>query len=335
MTDSGVLDEAYERFHETGPEYHDYLSNHGPMAADALVRMGFAGGLHAWADGYLPRLEDRPGQRWRIGAEESGTDGWRAALGDDARLGDWLAYFDRVTAEKPWADVLVTWWPRLLPGLLAAATHGVIRTGHVVRRLREQDNPVRRAELGDALASWAARFVPLPPAAPSGVLLPSRAYDDLPVSPVEGGARDRAAALGPAWVDVVASVREPDDIGVALDDLVDAAVARYARWAPANATMLVHMATAPRAVSLVVPSLPASLHQDAYAFAWNASAAIGAMYRPDADPRVTASVGDVATDAYETADAHALKFTEVALESQARGNPDALPAAALSSSLAG
>lgn len=334
MTDSGVLDEAYERFHATGPEYHDYLSNHGPMAADALVRVGFADGLHAWADGYLPRLEERPTERWRIGSEESGADGWRAALGASTRLGDWLAYFGRVTAEEPWVDVLATWWPRLLPGLLAAATHGVIRTGHVVRRLREEDNPVRRAELGDALASWAARFAPLPPAAPSGMLLPSRAYDDLPVSPVGGGARDRAAALGPSWAAVAASVQQPDDIGVALDDLVDAAVSQYARWAPANATMLVHMATAPRAVALVVPSLPASLHQDAYEFAWNASAAIGAMYRPSTDPRVTVSAGDVASAAYATADAHAIKFTEVALESQARGNRDALPAAALSCSLA-
>lgn len=322
----GAYDEVLERFHETGPEYHDYLSNHGPMAADALARMGFSDRLHGWTDDYLCRMEPRPAGSAALGR-------WEEALGDPTRLGDWLAYFSRVTAEEPWQQVLTTWWPRLLPGLLAAATHGVIRTGHAVRRLREEDNPVRRAELGDALASWASRFVPLPSAVPAGALRPGQAYDDLPVSAVGGGARARAAALGSSWVAVASSVETPDDVGTALSDLVDAAVSRYARWAPANPTMLVHMATAPRAVSLVVPSLPESMHRDAYAFAWNASAAIGSMYRPSADPAATAPIGDVAADAYATADVHAIKLTEVALESQTRGNPDALVAAALSSAL--
>jgi hypothetical protein len=323
----GAYDEVLERFHRTGPEYDEYLSNHGPMATDALIRMGFSDKVHSWADDYLRRMEPRPSGSPALGP-------WEAALGDPSRLGDWLAYFSRLTAEQPWQEVLTTWWPRLLPGLLAAATHGVIRTGHAVRRLREEDNPVRRAELGDALASWAARFVPLPLAVPSGRLLPAQAYDDLPVSEVTGGARDRAAALGASWASAAASVRRPDDVSAALADLVDAAVTRYAHWAPANPTMLVHMATAPRAVSLVVPSLPASMHRQAYDFAWDVSAAIGAMYRPGGDPHVTAAVGDVASDAYATADVHAIKFTEVALESQARGNRDALAAAALSSALA-
>jgi hypothetical protein len=37
---TGVLDEAYERLHRTGPEFEGWLSNHGPMASEALVRMG-------------------------------------------------------------------------------------------------------------------------------------------------------------------------------------------------------------------------------------------------------------------------------------------------------
>jgi hypothetical protein len=35
----GVLTEAYERFHRTGPEWGaDQLTNHGPMAVEVLVR---------------------------------------------------------------------------------------------------------------------------------------------------------------------------------------------------------------------------------------------------------------------------------------------------------
>ena len=37
----GVLTEAYERFHRTGPEWGaDQLTNHGPMAVEVLVRRG-------------------------------------------------------------------------------------------------------------------------------------------------------------------------------------------------------------------------------------------------------------------------------------------------------
>ncbi|GAA5139546.1 hypothetical protein [Pseudonocardia adelaidensis] len=37
-----VLDETYQRLHRTGPEFVGWLSNHGPMAADALIRLGSA-----------------------------------------------------------------------------------------------------------------------------------------------------------------------------------------------------------------------------------------------------------------------------------------------------
>jgi hypothetical protein len=33
---AGTLDEAYERLHATGPEFDGFLSNHGPMAAEAM-----------------------------------------------------------------------------------------------------------------------------------------------------------------------------------------------------------------------------------------------------------------------------------------------------------
>ena len=37
---TGILDEAYQRLHQTGPEFDGWLSNHGPMAAEAMVRHG-------------------------------------------------------------------------------------------------------------------------------------------------------------------------------------------------------------------------------------------------------------------------------------------------------
>src|SRR5690606_27335249 len=107
--------------------------------------------IHPWLDRYEQRLEPRPRGGARI-------DDWHAALGEAGRLGDWLDHFDDEMASRAWRDVLATWWPRLVPGIAAAATHGVIRVGHAVRALGAADTPVRRRELGAALASWAARY---------------------------------------------------------------------------------------------------------------------------------------------------------------------------------
>ena len=62
----------------------------------------------------------------------------------------------------PWRDVLQRWWPRLLPGAVASATHCLIRTWHAVRALREAVTAPRVDELAQALGYWAARWHPLP-----------------------------------------------------------------------------------------------------------------------------------------------------------------------------
>jgi hypothetical protein len=339
---SGVYDEALERFHTTGPEFHGWLSNHGPMAADALVRMNCAELVGRWVDGYALRLEPPPGPRWPISDEE-----WRDLLGDASRLGDWLAFFDTQLAEEPWRQVLARWWPRLLPGAIASATHGLIRTGHAVRALLEEPTGPRIGELGQALGYWAARWAPLPPTSPQGRLPPGPALAALPAVPDQGGARARAASLWDAqtWARTASRIESPrqdTDVATALDDLVDAAVLHYRAWAPSSAVMLVHLATAPRAAGLVLPALPPGQRLATYTAAWNVTAAIGSMYRPVAGPEaagLAAGPGDPAADAgpddpssvaaaaARNGDEHVIKFSEVAIESHRRGNAGALPAA--------
>jgi hypothetical protein len=56
---AGTLDEAYERLHVTGPEFDGFLSNHGPMAAEAMVRHGHSGVVGSWLDGYMRRRSAR------------------------------------------------------------------------------------------------------------------------------------------------------------------------------------------------------------------------------------------------------------------------------------
>jgi hypothetical protein len=54
---------------------------------------------------------------------------------------------------------------RLLPGLAASATHGVIRTAHAVRSLRAagpDPDPLLIDELAQGPAFWAARYQTVP-----------------------------------------------------------------------------------------------------------------------------------------------------------------------------
>lgn len=333
MTHGEVLDEMYERLHRTGPEFNGWLSNHGPMAADALIRLGQGDDVPDWVGCYAERLEPVPGPRWPIAAKE-----WRDVLGDPSRLGDWCALLSQQIHSEPWEEVLVRWWPRLLPGAVASATHGLIRTGHAVRALRERVTAPRLEELGQALAYWAARWQPLPSPRPSRLLPVPAALDALPARELTGGIRTRLALLGQDadWLQGLGAVGTVEDVAEVpsrLDELVDAAVTRYGRWGHAEPVMLVHAATAPRAVGLVLPALPRHLWSASYDMAWAVTAAVASAYRPPGPSGRTSltpplDVNDVIERAVASKDAHAIKFTEVAVDSHRRGNTAALKSAA-------
>ena len=55
-----VLDELLDRFAATGPEFNGGLSNHGPMAAEALVALGRADAAVSWSEWYAERLLEHP-----------------------------------------------------------------------------------------------------------------------------------------------------------------------------------------------------------------------------------------------------------------------------------
>ena len=86
---AGILDEAYQRLHQTGPEYDGWLSNHGPMAAEAMTRHGHAQDVPRWLDAYMNRLEEFPRGTAVIGPD------WREALGDPRRIADWTVFLRR------------------------------------------------------------------------------------------------------------------------------------------------------------------------------------------------------------------------------------------------
>ncbi|WP_052852747.1 questin oxidase family protein [Streptomyces avicenniae] len=316
-SDSGTLDEALERLHLTGPEFEGWLSNHAPMAVEAMVRNGQAARVRPWLDDYTARLDELPGTYGRI-TETT----WRDALGDARHLTDWAVFFTERLSERPWRAVLAEWWPRLLPGITASATHPVIRTGHAVRALRDGgETAPRLAELAHALGYWAARHHVLPsavaplaaPADPAGAL---RA---VPRVEQTGGIEERLGRITalPAWPDGL-----PADPGAAqerLRALVRDAVVYYAGHAHGNPVMLVHAATAPNAVLRVLPDLPAELWHVSVAAAWTASAGVVAAYAPASARPEPAEVADLDADglfdrAAAHGDEHAIKLVDTALD---------------------
>ncbi|MDH6215323.1 questin oxidase family protein [Streptomyces pseudovenezuelae] len=322
---TGILDEALQRLHSSGPERQGRLSNHAPMAVEALAAHGRAGSVHRWLDLYARKLEEFPS-----GIEPVTDANWRAALGDPRRVADWIDYFGREIAQRPWRDVLTEWWPRLLPGLYGGATHPVIRVGHAVRTLLADDGTEPRlVELAHGLGYWAADYHSVTDVAPlPGADSAAEALDAVPpIAERDGGFRARLSGVTglPVWA---ATVTDPDEAHGRLAELVRAATHRYATHGHGEQTMLVHAATAPNAVLRTLPALPHALWIPSLRAAWTASAAVTAMYAPDAPvayaPPGTLTPEEVFERALAHGDEHVIKLTDTALDI---GDEQALAAA--------
>ncbi len=332
LSTAGAYDEALERFHRTGPEREGWLSNHGPMVVEALARLEREDRVHPWADRYLARLEEVP-----RGIDRIDPLAWRDPLGDPVRSGDWIDFFLAGVREEAWQTSLVRWWPRLLPGIAAGATHGVIRVGHAVRALRALETPPRRRELAHALAYWAARWQQAPVVCAAGSRDVASALETIPPVPrQEFGIRSRLAQLRETagWhgaVSALAPPRDDADVPAALAALVDAVLARYAAVAHGNPTMLVHAATAPMAVANTVPSLPESMWRASFDAAWSATAAVLAAYVPrESRPfRRPGSADDVLEQALRHGGEHVVKLADTALRARETSGDERALAAVL------
>ena len=153
-----ALDDALTVFAATAPRFGSVgLANHGPMAAEALAHLGRHDAIAGWVARYRTRLDDAPPAARPLTEED-----WPAALGEADRFPEWLALFEREIADRPTAAVVGEWAPRLLPGSVGAATHGLIRTGHALRAFGVADTPARRLEVANGMAFWASSYQELP-----------------------------------------------------------------------------------------------------------------------------------------------------------------------------
>jgi hypothetical protein len=316
-----TIDAALQQLSGCGPEFGGFLSNHGPMAADALIALGRADAVEGWVAGYRKRLEPRPPNVARIVARD-----WRDALGHLEWASDWEDFIANEIAETGWRAALQAWVARLAPGAIAAAGHGLIRTAHSVRSLSQGETPLRLAELAAGLGYWAATYQELPGAlAAPGKLLPADALDRVPLLDPTLPRREPAITgavtslhQDPAFRPVINLVDSSGDATAFAVSVARTFARAYLDDASHAVIPMIHAVTAPAAVALLAPHLDAETRAAALRYAWQASAGIYAVYhRPrtaqalrDASP---ADPGDLADRAVASGDEHAIKFTEACL----------------------
>ena len=230
----------------------------------------------------------------------------------------------------PWGKVLETWVARLAPGVMAGATHGLIRTAHAVRSLAAEDTKERRAEFVTGLAYWAARYQTLP-----GMLnedaqprLPSAAIADLPIMPPRTRNR-RPTSIFEAVKELddfdpferaVNMAAPGEDISAFISDLTSTMAELYLQNAGPASISYVHTVTAPSALRMMLPYLSVKTASLGARYAWLACAAIHSRghYPRDVEPLAkTPSADDLIDRAVFSGDEHAIKYTEACLRENA------------------
>lgn len=140
MDASSIRQAVQQRFGDANPELPNGFAEHTPMGVDALLALGLEpGAVLAWAARHEPVAID-PGAPVAV------------------RRADIRAELERL----PWDEVLRRHVAQLAPHLDAHLFHGLIRTAHAVRGLRDgagagpdvAAEPAGLGELATALAAW-------------------------------------------------------------------------------------------------------------------------------------------------------------------------------------
>lgn len=322
---SNLMDEALSVLHATGAEYGGGLSNHGPMAAEALVALNRPDDVLDWVRLYSTRLEEPLGSFGRVSEIN-----WKEALGDARRIADWISFFEEELAEAPWPDVVRRWVPRLTPALMAAATHGLIRTGHAVRSLQVAQTKQRLHELAQGLGYWAARYQTLPgaPSSETGGLSPRLALEQVkrihgPDYSGSGFIFEQIRGLNeePSFSEVINLITEDGDVDRLLSDVTEVFAGLYLR--NDRGVAFVHAVTAPSILRVVAPYLDEADARTAIRYAWQAGAAIYAWFSPDPNPKEAPPMShDIEPDelidrAVASTGPHTIKFTEACIRENA------------------
>jgi hypothetical protein len=309
------FDEALALLKDTGPEFQDnHYSNHGPMAAEALGRLGRPDLIVPWVERYRTRLDVHPSASRPIESD------YRAAIGDLSRFGDWVAFFDREIAQHGWQAALDLWVGRLSPGVAAAATHGVIRTAHAVRALADREDAARRHEVAEGLGYWAARYHPVIAHERRPVGPPSKALGALPLAPHPATSNIMNTVATVAVSRSFQTSASVVDVGLSTDAFLDDLTVGFAHAYLSNVRggsrafiAFIHGVTGPRAVRLLLTHVSPDVGRGLLRSTWLAAAAIyeGFAEHPFAfsdESAIDVDPEDLIDRAVATGDEHAINL---------------------------
>jgi hypothetical protein len=339
-----MLDRALELLKDTGPEYGGGFANHGPMVAEALCVLGRDDAVIPWVEKYKARLATAP-----LATEKIAVHEWKSALGDIARDADWIAFMTRELDEHPWEEVLDTWIARLMPGLSAAAAHGIIRTAHAVRGYAAHPTPVRKRELANGLAYWAARYRELPVSVRKS-MMHSNVRDALtridmlprekrPSSGSIDEGLDRLREL-PSFASVIDFVGTSADPSPFVSEVTEAFAHVYLANARDTGRRIafVHAVTGPSALRLIAPHVKPQTARAVERYAWQLAAGIYAAFGESgaiesgeraSKREATSDPRELIDRCVENGDEHAIKMTEACLREHALNPKSVYLAAAL------
>lgn len=324
MSSYRLFDTTLESIADCGPDLRNGLTNHAPMAIEALCALGREGAMMAWLeqyrDGMLP---------WPAEVEPIDPHDWRSALGDIERVSDWRAFFVDELARSPWHEVLNQWVGHFAPAICASAAHGVIRVAHATRALTDKETPIRIAELAAGLGYWAACYQELPTAAATNTVKerPRVAIQHVPVVPLDQrkftgtivGSLDRLTEFLP-----FASVIDAADLSGNAADVISELTETFARVYLANAhdvlstIVFVHSITSGASVRLLAPHLQEAVVREALRYTWQAQCGLYAAFgqHPAPEQAIAApreSREELINMAVKNGDEHGIKLTEACL----------------------
>ena len=328
-----AMEQALERMVGLAP-----LSNHGPMAAEALIAMGRPDAVADFVEGYKKRFTAvYPSIRLPITREN-----WRAALGEGQRVADWTEFFNRELKEAAWPQALDQWVAALAPGLAAAAAHGLIRTAHAVRSLSIKETNLRRRELAEGLGYWAAYYQTLPSSAAPKVqtakyaqakkLRPAQAFRLIPLLPDAQRPRSGSIMIGlrslndfqpfVGVADLIETTGKPEHL---LSEVTETFATAYLKNVTrSNLIALIHAVTGATGLRSLLPYLSPGAARKVLQYGWQMGAALYSVYGIGSTNSLQENKEirreDLIDRAVDSHEEHAIKFTEACLREYAH-NP--------------
>jgi len=228
-------------------EYQDQLTNHLPMALQSLHSLGASPErMQAFYAAYAKRFDGM-----QTAAVAQPVADWRSLRGQPNAYPTLLASMCALVAHDGIDATLRALMPDLLPGVAAAAFHGLIRTAHAV----QSDHA---GEVAAALAYWAWRWQPLTPAQVPADRMPLSAWSEALVREAQAWRSDGSliyirmdqATRGAVYQSLADALLPFVDLQSAIASLAALAAERYV--ASPNFTVL-HMITGMRALRALSP----------------------------------------------------------------------------------